>query len=60
MQFTTFLLAALVAVAFAAPTPGPATEAAPAVLDARQTWCTACSDGGKVCCSATQCSVYSC
>ncbi|KFZ03044.1 hypothetical protein V502_11273, partial [Pseudogymnoascus sp. VKM F-4520 (FW-2644)] len=32
MQFTTFVVAALVAVAFAAPTPGPATEAAPSLL----------------------------
>ena len=60
MQFTTFVLAALVAVAFAAPAPAPAGEAAPVVLDERQSWCTDCSGGRQICCTATQCSAYDC
>ncbi|KFY32230.1 hypothetical protein V493_00400 [Pseudogymnoascus sp. VKM F-4281 (FW-2241)] len=55
MKFTSFVFAALVAAAFAAPAPGSATEAAPAVLEERQSWCTDCQDGKKICCTATQC-----
>ena len=58
MQFTSFVLAALVAVALAAPAPTLPLEGRE--LAERQEYCTSCVDGGRVCCSLTACYPYSC
>lgn len=75
MQFFNIITALFVAVAAAAPAaepaanadgelfvpgPAPAEFATPDLLVKRQSFCTQCSNGGRVCCSLTACYTYSC
>ena len=66
MQFTSFLLAAIAAVSVSASPIAMADNAAlpehvralvdaGETLDARQTWCGACQNGKRICCSAVAC-----
>ncbi|KAL0937646.1 uncharacterized protein CTRU02_207377 [Colletotrichum truncatum] len=62
MQFTTFVLSALAAVAVtASPVASPEVVALLGEeLTARQSWCNPCKNGKHICCIATQCSSYPC
>jgi hypothetical protein len=66
MQLFTLFATALFAAAVSA-SPVASGEVHPDVLavisrdlEARQSYCTACKDGKKSCCSLTTCSIYSC
>ncbi|KAF6817353.1 hypothetical protein CPLU01_13599 [Colletotrichum plurivorum] len=56
MQFAKIIIVALAAVVSATPVPnGEGVE-----IESRQERCTACTNGGRVCCSLTACYTYSC
>lgn len=54
MKVFTIIAAFLAAAVMAAPTPD--TEAEPAIIDKRQSWCGKCEGGARICCSQWGCS----